>query len=38
MEKVKGIKDFYESGYCVGDGWTTEPDPNLKDNWIIKSI
>ena len=31
-----GIKDFYESGYCVGDGWTVEPDTGLLGNWILK--
>ena len=32
-----GIKDFYESGYCTGEGWVVEPDPNLAGNWIVKS-
>lgn len=33
---MNGIKDFYESGYCCGDGWTVEPDPSILGNYIVK--
>lgn len=34
----EGIKDFYESGYCSGDGWVVEPDSSIKGNYIVKTV
>lgn len=32
-----GIKDFYESGICSGNGWYVKPDTTIENNWILES-